>query len=152
MNISDMIAATIQSLLDQQGGTTQIQRNELAETLGCVPSQINYVITSRFTPEQGYIIESKRGGGGYIRIIRVRNSQKNTIMHLINSIGDELDEGSARVILKNLSYDNFITDREVKMILSAISERTFQGIVPAQARAAVRSKLFKTMLLNTIED
>ena len=73
-------------------------------------------------------------------------------MHLINSIGDELDEGSARVILKNLSYDNFITDREVKMILSAISERTFQGIVPAQARAAVRSKLFKTMLLNTIED
>ena len=152
MNISDMIAATIQSLLDQQGGTTQIQRNELAETLGCVPSQINYVITSRFTPEQGYIIESKRGGGGYIRIMRVRNSQKNTIMHLINSIGDELDEGSARVILKNLSYDNFINDREVKMILSAISERTFQGIVPAQARATVRSKLFKTMLLNTIED
>ena len=68
MRISDSVANYILQLLQETNGTAEIQRNELASYLGCVPSQINYVITSRFTPEQGYLVESRRGGGGYTRI------------------------------------------------------------------------------------
>lgn len=150
MNITDMIAQTIKDLLDQEGGSAQIKRNELAEQLGCVPSQINYVITSRFTPEQGYIIESRRGGGGYIRIIRVDGSKKSTIMHLVNSLGDQLDEKSARIILQNLCYDNFIDEKEAKIIMAASSESTLKLITSPELRSQVRARLFKRMLLNTI--
>ena len=65
MRMSDLVAQYILEMLEEQDGSAEIKRNELAGNLGCVPSQINYVITSRFTPEQGYIVESRRGGGGY---------------------------------------------------------------------------------------
>ncbi|MBC5787125.1 MULTISPECIES: CtsR family transcriptional regulator [Clostridiaceae] len=151
MNITDMIAETIQQLLDQEGGATRIKRNELAEELGCVPSQINYVITSRFTPEQGYIIESKRGGGGYIKIMRVKPSQRDVMMHLINSVGNTLDEHSARIILQNLCCDKLLTQKEAKIIMSAISENTYKNLVPVEYRPRVRARLFKTMLLNAMD-
>lgn len=82
MGISDNVAEYILELLQKDNGTAEIQRNELAGIIGCVPSQINYVLTSRFTPEQGYIVESRRGGGGYIRITRMRVSKSDMIMHL----------------------------------------------------------------------
>ena len=85
MKITDIIAHEILEMLDKaEKGTAEIQRNELASAIGCVPSQINYVITSRFTPEQGYIVESKRGGGGYIRITRVRYDKPTAVMHFVN--------------------------------------------------------------------
>ncbi len=96
MRISDSVANYILELLNQAGGIAEIQRNELASFLGCVPSQINYVLTSRFTPEQGYIVESRRGGGGYIRITRLKLSKADMIMHIINGVGDSLDGASAR--------------------------------------------------------
>jgi len=74
LNLSELVALRILEMLDAAGGEAEIQRNELASSIGCVPSQINYVITSRFTPEQGYTVESRRGGGGYIRISRVNLS------------------------------------------------------------------------------
>ena len=83
MRISDSVANYILQMLNEEGGIAEIQRNELANTFGCVPSQINYVITSRFTPEQGYIVESRRGGGGYIRITRRRMSKFDMIMHIV---------------------------------------------------------------------
>lgn len=90
MRMSDLVANYIMRALDESDGNAEIQRNVLAGELGCVPSQINYVITSRFTPEQGYIVESKRGGGGYIRITRVTTDRRSAIMHIVNSIGDKL--------------------------------------------------------------
>ena len=95
MRISDSVANYILQMLNDENGIAEIQRNELANTLGCVPSQINYVITSRFTPEQGYIVESRRGGGGYIRIIRRSMTKSDLIMHIVNSIGPKLDDGRA---------------------------------------------------------
>ena len=92
MRMSDLVAKYITEMLDEQNGSAEIQRNELAGNLGCVPSQINYVITSRFTPEQGYIVESRRGGGGYIRISRVSMDRGTAIMHIINSVGNSLDK------------------------------------------------------------
>ena len=107
MRMSDLVAQTILEMLDRQNGNAEIQRNELATTLGCVPSQINYVITKRFTPEQGYVVESRRGGGGYIRITRIKTDGKNLLMHVVNSIGESLDKMSAEVILNNLYKKNF---------------------------------------------
>ena len=103
MKISDLITQRILQLMEEQDGTAEIQRNEFAGEIGCVPSQINYVLTSRFTPEQGYTIESRRGGGGYIRITRITVGPQNFIMHVVNSIGETLDENTARILLKNLA-------------------------------------------------
>lgn len=148
MRITDMIASEIMRMLDHSGGTIRIQRNDLAHQLGCVPSQINYVITSRFTPEQGYLVESKRGGGGFIRIVRVDCSKQDLIMHIVNSLGETLDEQSARIILHNLSYDNLLQEKETKMILAAVSEQTLKT-VPVQCREQARSAIVKAMLLQS---
>lgn len=108
MRMSDLVAKYITEMLDEQNGSAEIQRNELAGNLGCVPSQINYVITSRFTPEQGYIVESRRGGGGYIRISRVSMDRGTAIMHIINSVGNSLDKASAEAMLNNMVYRSII--------------------------------------------
>lgn len=115
MNLSDLITQSILQMLDQYGGTAEIQRNELAGQIGCVPSQVSYVITSRFTPEKGYLVESRRGGGGYIRITRVALNPREMVIHLINAVGDQLDDGSCRVILKNLVTDGVLADETAQM-------------------------------------
>ncbi len=102
MRMSDLVAQYILEMLDEQNGSAEIKRNELAGDLGCVPSQINYVITSRFTPEQGYIVESRRGGGGYIRISRVKMDRGTTVMHIVNSVGKSLDKATAEAMLNNM--------------------------------------------------
>lgn len=148
MTISDWIADVIRKTLEDSEGTIQIKRNELANELGCVPSQINYVIASRFTPEQGYIVESKRGGGGYIRIIKIQ-SDSNTLMHLVNSIGTDIDEHSVRMIIKNLCFDNILTQEQATIMLSAVTDAVLKQIAPPQ-RGQVRSTIFKSMLINAI--
>lgn len=120
MKMSDMIADMILDMFGDGNSSVQIQRNDLANRLGCVPSQINYVITSRFTPEAGYRIESRRGGGGYILISRADNSD-TAIMSLINSIGDSVDERSAKANLINCNYQKLINDKATKMMVSAVA-------------------------------
>ena len=91
LGISDIIAGFIQQELDQAGGALELQRSDLAQRFNCVPSQINYVMSTRFSPEHGYIVESRRGGGGYIRITRVQVDRQTLLMHVINSVGSRLD-------------------------------------------------------------
>lgn len=98
MGISDLIAGFINDTL-QEDGTAELQRSELASRFNCVPSQINYVISTRFSPERGYIVESRRGGGGYIRIRRVRMDPKQLVMHTVNAIGDAVDLNTAAALL-----------------------------------------------------
>ena len=90
MRISDVIEEFIKDLFDDGSDAIEIQRNELAEHFNCVPSQINYVISTRFKPSQGYYIESKRGGGGHITIKKMKNTKEDYIMHIINNIGKEI--------------------------------------------------------------
>ncbi|WMJ23099.1 CtsR family transcriptional regulator [Paludicola sp. MB14-C6] len=149
MNITQLIVDTLQQLLNEQDGTIQIQRNELANKIGCVPSQINYVITSRFTKEQGYIVESRRGGGGYIRIIKLDHSKKELLMHIIQSIGYEIDEVTARAILHTLYHDELITECEAKIMLAAILDNNFTGMSNV-LKKAVRACILKSMLMNAI--
>lgn len=145
MKISDSIANYILELLDNDG-SAEIRRNELANTLGCVPSQINYVLTSRFTPEQGYMIESRRGGGGYIRITRVYHDPEAAMLHIIHSIGDRLDGANVRAILSHLLQTGTIDQRISRMMAAAVSDQSF-GSVPQGARDHLRAAVFKNMLL-----
>ena len=149
MNLSELVAKTIMEMIEQSGGETDIQRNELAAMIGCVPSQINYVITSRFTPEQGYVVESRRGGGGYIRITRVKMTDENTAMHIINSIGRELDFATARVLINDLAARGLISEKIGQVMLSACADTCYREC-DAKARDKVRATVFKQMLLNAI--
>ncbi|WP_093989378.1 CtsR family transcriptional regulator [Massiliimalia timonensis] len=144
--MTDLIAAQINEMLRQSGGTVKIQRNELAGKIGCVPSQINYVITNRYTLENGYLVESRRGGGGFIQIVKLDYDNKETIFHLINSIGSEIDETSARVILENLTSDKILTTGQYKLILAAMSDQNFKGLSDP-AKRTIRANLMKMMLL-----
>ena len=146
MRISDMVADYILHLLDEDNGSTEIQRNELAGSLGCVPSQINYVITSRFTPEQGYIVESRRGGGGYIRIIRRRMTKSDLIMHVVNSVGQSLDAASMRAMLRNLVETGVASESDARLMAAALSDSSLAP-APKESRDLLRASLFKNMLL-----
>lgn len=148
MRISDSVANYILELLNNDGGIAEIQRNELAGLLGCVPSQINYVLTSRFTPEQGYLVESRRGGGGYIRITRLKLSKADMIMHVINGIGDSLDGASARAMLENMAGGGVLERQWAELIAAALSEKALTA-VPRELRDRVRAMIFKNMLLVT---
>ncbi|MBQ3969838.1 MAG: CtsR family transcriptional regulator [Clostridia bacterium] len=150
MRISDLVARYIMDMLDENDGGAEIKRNELAETIGCVPSQINYVITSRFTPEQGYIVESRRGGGGYIRITRVQMDKRSAVMHLINLIGDSVDTKTAAAVVKELLTRNLISLPTAKIITSAIADRPYQS-VPVEYRDKLRAAVLKNMLLSLEE-
>lgn len=146
MRISDEVAKYLLELLEESQGDIQIQRNELANNIGCVPSQINYVITSRFTPEHGYIVESRRGGGGYIRITRIKTEKSTAIMNIINSIGSKLDALSAEMIIKSLIQRGIISENASKLMLSAVSDRVYADI-PVNLRCILRASILKNMLL-----
>ena len=149
MKMSDIIADMILDMFDDSTSTVQIQRNDLANQLGCVPSQINYVISSRFTPEAGYRIESRRGGGGYILITRA-DSRENALLSFINSIGEEIDERTARVNLYNCSYQKLIDEKAVRMMASALMESNYRGL-PQAVSNSIRAKQLKQMLLAYID-
>lgn len=121
MMISDIIEKMLIQMLSEEGGRLELKRNELAERLGCVPSQINYVITSRFTPEKGYIIESRRGGGGYVRITRKMIHNDEYLMHLFCSVGDEIDGKSSALYVSELAERSIITEREGRILNAVLS-------------------------------
>lgn len=149
MKLSDAIADMILNMFDDNTSTIQIQRNDLAQQLGCVPSQINYVITSRFTPEQGYRIESRRGGGGYIMITRAA-TKENALMSLVNSIGNSIDEKSAKANIYNLHYQGLLNDKAGRIMMSVVSDNNFKG-VETEIKNQIRASLLKQMLLAYVD-
>lgn len=149
MKLSDAIADMILDMFDDETPSVQIQRNDLAAQLGCVPSQINYVITSRFTPEQGYRIESRRGGGGYIMITRAA-TKENAILSLINSIGASIDEKSARAHIYNLHRQGLLSDKAGRIMMSAVSDANFKSVENEQ-KNQIRANQLKQMLLAYID-
>jgi transcriptional regulator CtsR len=145
-NLSSTIAQAILELLEESD-FAEIQRNLLAEQLGCAPSQINYVIASRFPPEQGYIVESRRGGGGYIRIRRVRLGREVTLLALINAIGARIDETTLRAHILNLHGQHFISDEALALLQAACGDKALLALPQGPARDAVRAAIGKQMLL-----
>lgn len=150
MGISDLIACFIQEALEETGeNMVELQRGDLAQRFHCVPSQINYVMSTRFSPEHGYIVESRRGGNGYIRITRVQTDRKTLLMQVINSIGDTLDAQSARAITGNLSDSGVLERDTARVLLAAMSESALRD-VPKELRKTVRATMFKQVLIHAI--
>lgn len=149
MRLSDMIEDFIKDLFDEEN-SIEIQRNELAEKLGCVPSQINYVIQTRFKPSQGYYVESRRGGGGHITITKVNITKSNYLMHIISSIDDKMTAQEVSIFISNFLSYNIISEKEAKLLKVATSDNVL-NIDPA-VRDSLRANIFKNMVLNLVED
>ena len=150
MNLSNVIAHMISEMLEEQN-EVEFQRNSLAQTIGCVPSQINYVLSSRFTPERGYIVESRRGGGGCIRIARIHYDASTPLMHTLGAVGNTIDEKTSRSHLLNLVYSNLLSKRDAAVMSAAISDRSLHLLEQPQ-RDAVRADLLKEMLLAVLQN
>ncbi len=148
MGISDIIAEFIRAELEDSD-VLELQRSDLAERFHCVPSQINYVMSTRFSPEHGYIVESRRGGGGYIRISRVRVDRPTLLMHFINSIGQEIDLASALAIVENLEGADAIS-QDTANILRLVLGNTALRTVPRAARDALRADLMRQVLIHCV--
>ncbi len=144
MGISDRIEAFITELLkDDTDEWLELKRNELASVFGCVPSQINYVISTRFNPEHGYIVESRRGGGGYLRIKQIKQ-EDGLIMQTITLTGNSIDEKTAKAYLSNLIKQNLIDEKCASVIMSGISDSVLT--IPQPEKNTLRANIFKSML------
>lgn len=148
--LSDLIEAFIKQLINDTNGSIEIQRNELASQFKCVPSQINYVIGTRFTTERGYYVESRRGGGGSIKIRRVNISRPgNYLMHIVTSMGDSISQQSAEVFVNNFVDYDVISDREGFILKAATSDKVLGG-VPMPDRDLLRAAILKNMLASLL--
>ena len=146
MGMSDLIAAFIGDLIQESDGLAELQRAELASRFGCVPSQITYVIATRFSPERGYIVESRRGGGGYIRIRRVQTDPQQLIMHTVNAIGEVLDPRTAEAFLQNLLDAGAISEEGAQTMAAALGDTALRP-APQLLRGGLRASILKQMLL-----
>ena len=147
MRISDVIEDFIKDMLEDDD-LAIIQRNDLAEHFNCVPSQINYVISTRFTPMQGYYVESSRGGGGCIKIRKVNITHSDYIMHIINSIGNSITAKELEIFVKNFLDYNIINEKEAKLIKAATSDNVLN--LPKETKDNLRARIFKNMLINLV--
>ena len=147
MRLSDAIEQFIKELLNEEAPEVELKRNELAEYFGCAPSQINYVLATRFSPDHGYLTESRRGGGGYIRIVRVVQSGSQRLMYLVNDrIGDSLGEEECIRLISQLKEQGIVTADEAALMASAVSTRALGVPVPDALKNAMRAKMMKSML------
>lgn len=146
-NISDIIEQHLKDILTaSERGLIEIKRSELAKQFECVPSQINYVISTRFTTEKGYVVESKRGGGGYIRITRVKISDHAELIdQLLQLIKEGIDQVTAESIIRRLFEEKIISKREANMMI-AVTDRTILSFKSSADRDYLRSKILKAML------
>ena len=150
MRMSDMIEEFIKELFNEEDEYIEIQRNDLAEYFNCVPSQINYVIATRFKPSQGYYVESKRGGGGHIRIKKIDMTRSKYIMHIIASLEDKITSQEVDIYISNFLSYNIISEKEAKLLKVATSDNVLN--IPHEYKDCLRANILKNMLLNLIED
>ena len=148
MRISDSIEQFIKEMLGEDSPEVELKRNELAEYFGCAPSQINYVLATRFSPSQGYLTESRRGGGGYIRIVRVVETGPQKMAYLVRDrIGDQLSEEEAQRIIAHLKDSGMANPEEAGMMFAALSARALAVPLSPEMKAALRARILKTMIL-----
>jgi transcriptional regulator of stress and heat shock response len=145
-NISDIIESYLKNVLElSESEIVEIKRSEIADKFQCVPSQINYVINTRFTIERGYVVESKRGGGGYIRIMKVKaHDQVHLIDQLVSLVRNAISQSTAADIIFRLVEEDIISEREAKIMLSVMNRSVI--IVELPERDILRGRMLKAML------
>lgn len=149
MRMSDIIEDFIKELLKDEDEYVEIQRNELAEHFNCVPSQINYVIATRFIPELGFYVESRRGGGGYIKISKVNISKSDYISSIMGKIGHNLSQSVIDIYLNDFIRYNVLDLKTVKLIKAAVSDKSLSN-VDRITRDSVRADIFKNIIINLL--
>ncbi|TDL30581.1 CtsR family transcriptional regulator [Jeotgalibacillus sp. S-D1] len=146
-NISDVIEKYLKQVLEGSGSEiVEIKRSEIADKFQCVPSQINYVINTRFTVERGYVVESKRGGGGYIRIIKVKShDHSHLIDQVLELLQSQIAQATAEDVVYRLLEEECISKREAKLMVSAMDRAALQ--LPLPLRDEIRARVLTAMLL-----
>ena len=148
MRLSDSIESFIKTMLSEESTEVELKRNELAEYFKCAPSQINYVLATRFSPDHGYLTESRRGGGGYIRIVRVVESGSQRLMYLINErIGDSIGEEECLRLISQLKEQRIVTADEAALMAASISTRSLAVPIPDTMKGTLRARMMKNMLM-----
>lgn len=154
-NMSDIIESYLKELIkESQQEAVEIKRAHIAEKFDCVPSQLNYVIKTRFTTEHGYLVESKRGGGGYIRITKIETHRKEDYLkHLKQVIGKSVSQQRGEHIIQSMFENDVITEKEAKIILTVINRETLMLDLPYrdQLRAHILSKVVDVILYSEEE-
>jgi len=148
MRLSDSIEHFIKDLWTENETEVELKRNELAEYFGCAPSQINYVLATRFSPDHGYVTESRRGGGGYIRIVRVVESPGQRLMYLVNDrIGETLNEEECTRLISQLKEQRVVSADEAALMAAAVSSRALSVPAPGTMKDTLRARMMKSMLM-----
>lgn len=148
--LSDNIEHFIKDLMHEDAHI-ELRRNELAQHFGCAPSQINYVLATRFSVDHGYIIESRRGGGGYVRIVRMQTHEEGNLLDvLLNRIGNSVSEETANAIIMNLYEREMITKNEMTLMRAAIARNALA--LPVSAKDVLRAAVFKNMLVQVFRN
>lgn len=153
MRLSDTIEQFIKDMMQQeQQAEIDLKRNELAEYFHCAPSQINYVLSTRFTPDHGYMTSSQRGGGGYIRIVRIVRSGSEQLRYLLNErIGESITAGEVQVLCSQLAERGVITDKDAQLMAAAVSPAALSVPVPEAVKNVMRARIARSMLLCVLQ-
>ncbi len=147
MRLSDAIEQFIKAMLTQDEHEVELKRNELAEYFNCAPSQINYVLATRFTPDHGYIIQSRRGGGGCIRIFRMEQDTGEQLLYMLKQrVGDAIDAVAASHLIVQLHERGLITQCEANLMQAALSPQALSLPLPVDIKDALRAKILKNLL------
>lgn len=148
-NLCDYIEEYLSRLLEgAQDGVIEIQRSELAGKFRCVPSQINYVLLTRFSPARGYLVESRRGGGGFIRITRLPLGHPGEILRELEAMGDLVSQQAAEHFIGRMLREGLVTPREASLMRAAVNRRAIGLELPLRDR--VRARLLRGMTLSLL--
>jgi transcriptional regulator CtsR len=148
--LSDSIEQFIKELMCEEAHI-ELRRNELAQHFGCAPSQINYVLATRFSVDHGYIIESRRGGGGYVRIVRMQErAEGNLLEALLKRVGNSVDEDTAYAIIAHLTDLKLLTGREAALMRAAVSRNALA--LPVSAKDVLRAAVLRNMLVQVFRN
>jgi len=148
--LSDSIERFIKELMSQEA-QIEVRRNELAQHFGCAPSQINYVLATRFSVDHGYIIESRRGGGGYVRIVRMQEREEGNLLEaLLNRVGNSVDEETANAIITHLTDLKLVTVNEACLMRAAVSRNALA--LPISAKDVLRAAVLRNMLVQVFRN
>ena len=148
--LSDSIERFIKELMCEEAHI-ELRRNELAQHFGCAPSQINYVLATRFSVDHGYIIESRRGGGGYVRIVRMQEREEGNLLEaLLKRVGNSVDEDTANAIVTHLTELKLVTANEAALMRAAVSRNALA--LPISAKDVLRAAVLRNMLVQVFRN
>jgi transcriptional regulator CtsR len=155
-NLADRIEEYLKKIIEQaEVGYIVLQRGYLADFFSCAPSQINYVLTTRFTAERGYLVESRRGGGGYLRIVRLGLDPEGKFQRLMSElIGDDLSQDRANNLVDRLREEELFTKREAILVKTIFSDRLLAGVtnLPSTLRARMMKEILANMCRDDVND